>query len=140
MENRDAYPPSPVPADSDLWPDELPFTAFGQWGQDYLDLRVFEQDTWWVDRTGRPHLLSQMSAEYRANVLAHVIDNAPQFHLGVIRKEAIQMVGDVLYGLPPAELLVIDAGGIGAAGVSAAVWLESTPLVRKLRALIGDGP
>jgi hypothetical protein len=42
----------PAATDVVLWPDELPFTAFGQFGANFLDLRVFDQDIWWVDRDG----------------------------------------------------------------------------------------
>jgi hypothetical protein len=45
------FPSSPVPSDARLWPTGLPFTAFGQFGDDRLDLRVFDQDVYWVDRT-----------------------------------------------------------------------------------------
>jgi hypothetical protein len=52
--NIESFPPSPVPSDERLWPGELPFTAFGQVGADHLDLHVFDQDVYWVDRIGAP--------------------------------------------------------------------------------------
>lgn len=63
------YPPSPVPSDARLWPFERPFTAFGQFGEGSLDLRVFDQEVQWVDIRGIPHLLQEMSREYVANVI-----------------------------------------------------------------------
>jgi hypothetical protein len=57
--------PSPVPSDEgNPWPERAPFTAFGQRGEDQLDLRVFEQCVWWVDRHGVPHALETMSEQY----------------------------------------------------------------------------
>jgi hypothetical protein len=70
--------PSPVPGDDDLWAVEKPFTCFGQWGRGWMDLRVFDQDVWWVDVEGRPHRLSEMTVEYRRNVLRFLLDSAEQ--------------------------------------------------------------
>ena len=70
--------PSPVPGDDDLWDIEKPFTYFGQWDRGWMDLRVFDQDVWWVDVEGRPHRLSEMTVEYRRNVLRFLLDSAEQ--------------------------------------------------------------
>lgn len=68
------YPPSPVLSDVRLWPMELPFTAFGQFDEGALDLRVFDQDIYWVDRLGVSHPLKEMSQEYIANVIAFLVE------------------------------------------------------------------
>lgn len=65
--------PSPVPSDARLWPFELPFTAFGHLGEGMLDLRVFDQDVYWVDRVGTPHLVSEMSRDYIENVVTFLV-------------------------------------------------------------------
>ena len=77
--DAEAYPRSPVPSDRRLWPGELPFTAFGQFGENMLDLRVFGQEVGWVDRRGRPHLIAQISDEYIANVIS-VGEHPDQHH------------------------------------------------------------
>lgn len=74
-----AYPPSPVSSDARLCPGELPFTAFGQFGVDSLDLRVLDQDTYWIDRHGRAQLLREMSAEFLENVIAFLSELRDQY-------------------------------------------------------------
>lgn len=86
------YPPSPVKSDQWLWEGELPFTAFGQNGYGRLDLRVFDQGTWWVDIYGQEHLLTEMSDEYLNNVRNHLLTNGPQFHLAAIRRHMIERI------------------------------------------------
>lgn len=129
------FPPSPVPSDEHLWPGELPFTAFGQWGEDQLDLRVFDQDVYWVDRLGRPHLLEEMSEEYRRNVVAWLLRYVECYHLSMCLKQLIEVAGEVLYGLPGAETLAVSAGGPWLRDIEPIAWLEATVLMRKLRLL-----
>ena len=90
------YSPSPVPSDRRLWPGELPFTAFGQFGEDSLDLRVFDQGTYWVDRTGTAHLLSQMSDAYIVNVINFLTELRDQYFADNMRRAFIQILGDQL--------------------------------------------
>lgn len=123
--------PSPVPSDSRLLPGELPFTAFGQFGVGKLDIRVFDQDSWWVDRLGRAHELRQMSDEYRANVLNFLYCFAEDYHHATIVRAALQAEADTARGLEP--LASLDAARINAQ--TPVQWLESTVLVRGLRAL-----
>jgi hypothetical protein len=126
------FPPSPVPQDADLWPDELPFTAFGQFGPDYLDLRAFDQDVYWVDRNGDPHRIDSMGEEYIRNVRAMLLERAAEFHSVSILRECLQSVGDALCGRVSAGVLVSDLG-VGSLQESAPqVWLHSTPLMRRL--------
>jgi len=128
------YPPSPVPSDRRLWPGELPFTAFGQFGEDSLDLRVFDQRTYWVDRTGTAHLLSQMSDAYIVNVINFLTELRDQYFADSMRRAFIQILGDqLLFDDPSDELLGIEAGGPAWSDLTAEQWLESTPLMRALR-------
>jgi hypothetical protein len=127
------FPPSPVPADSDLWPTELPFTAFGQFGPDALDLRVFDQDVYWVDRHGAAHRIDTMSDEYVCNVLEMLTCRAAEYHSATVVRSEIQSLGDAMFGKVSGELL---AGALGVGCVKQAepdTWLASTPLVRGLR-------
>lgn len=131
----DEYPHSPVPSDADLWPGELPFTAFGQWGEGHLDLRVFDQDVYWVDRFGAPHLLEEMDEAYRRNVIGHLTAHVEGFYAGTLRRATFQMLGDALLGRVSGEVV---AGALGAPTLTELTpveWLESTPLMRRLRRL-----
>lgn len=132
-----AYPPSPVPSDARLWPGELPFTAFGQWGEGRMDNRVFEQDVYWVDIHGRPHLVadeSDMTPDYINNVIAFLVDGADYFHCCAMLRNAVQAYGDaVLFGEVPGELLAAELGAPLPTQMTALEWLESTPLMRALR-------
>ena len=122
-----------MPSDSDLWPDELPFTAFGQWGEGRLDSRVFEQDVDWVDFNGVPHLISEMSPVYVRNVVAFLVRDVDEFHLGAMLREDATLVGELLLGRRPAMLAALDAGAPATADLDPLVWLEATPLMRRLR-------
>lgn len=129
-----SYPPSPVPSDRRLWPTELPFTAFGQFGVDQFDLRVFDQDIYWVDRTGAPHLLAEMDNEYVANVITFLTELQDTYFQSTQRRWFIQTAGDqLLYGDPGGDVLVAAAGGASWGELSAEAWLEGTPLMRALR-------
>jgi len=128
------YPPSPVPSDARLWPTELPFTAFGQLGDDRLDLRVFDQDIYWVDRTGQAHLIADMSETYIANVVAFLVEFREGYFADTQRRWFIQTMGDqLLFGDPGGDGLAVEAGGPTWGELGAEEWLEATPLMRALR-------
>jgi hypothetical protein len=132
------YPPSPVPADRDLWPGELPFTAFGQFGEDHLDLRVFDQDIYWVDRLGTPHLLGDIDEVYVHNIINFLLANVAYFYLSTRRRVALQVAGDQLLGRPSGDVLALEVGGPALQDLSPQEWLEATPLMRALRARSSD--
>jgi hypothetical protein len=132
--------PSPVPSDDDLWDCEKPFTQFGQFGVDSLDLRVFDQDVWWVDRLGRPHRLEAMSTEYRRAVLAFLLDLAGQYWTDAVLSEAITALTDVVRGRVAYGVLAEDAGAPSVGDLDPVAWLEGSPLMRRLRALTPEGP
>jgi len=126
------FPESPVPGDRDLWPGELPFTAFGQFGPDQLDLRVFDQDVYWVDRSGDPHVIDSMDREYVRNVTRMLLERADEFHTVYRMRECVQVVGDALLGRVHGSVLA-DSLGVDAVGdMSASAWIRSTPLLRRL--------
>ena len=121
-------PESPVPSDARLWEGEAPFTEFGQWEEGKLDLRVFDQDTWWVDRLGRPHLIENMPKDYIDNVIAFLIENEKYFYQGTVMRALLQTTTDILEGLSilpgldPNVLLKMTPHD----------WLQSTPLYLRL--------
>lgn len=132
--DSEAYPSSPVPSDRRLWPGELPFTAFGQLGEDRLDLRVFDQDVWWVDRHGHPHVIAHMSDEYIANVISFLTQFREDYFVDSQRRAHIQALGDLyLFGDPGGDALAAALGGPTWEDLTAETWLESTPLMRALR-------
>lgn len=126
------FAPSPVPADKDLWPGELPFTAFGQFGPDALDLRVFDQDIYWVDRSGNPHLISEMSQGHVENVVAMLTEFAEKYHQATVLRESVQAIGDTMLGRPNVKTLLDDLEVGSVASADALDWLHSTPLMRSL--------
>lgn len=132
--NESTFPPSPVPGDDELSPGETPFTNFGQFGTDMLDLRVFDQDVWWVDRLGEPHLIEDMCDDYLANVIAHLEESVVSFYYGSLQRSLGQMIGDVLLGRVNADLVASAAGAPGMEELTPTEWLEGTPLMRRLRA------
>jgi len=132
--------PSPVPDDTNLWEGEKPFTAFGQWGAGRMDKRVFSQDVWWVDVHGRPHRLEDMSTDYRRNVLAFLLGSAEQRWIGEVMREAVTAAGEADLGRVSWAVLAPGLGVPRVSEIDPVVWLESTPLMRRLRVLTPEGP
>lgn len=125
--------PSPVPADRDLWPGELPFTAWGQHEYGRLDLRVFDQEVWWVDIEQRPHRLTEMSAAYIANVIAFLEQHRDYYYAETTRRLVIQLAGDLMLGRVPDEVVAGELGAPKHTDLTPEEWLEATPLMRALR-------
>ena len=130
------FPPSPVPGDRPelLWPGELPFTAFGQWGPDRLDLRVFDQDVYWVDRFGTPHRLDEMDVGYLTSVVMHLRENCRYFFIGTLRRHVLQIDGDLELGRSP--VLPVTLPTFGEPLPTPVAWLDGTPLMRRLLELL----
>lgn len=121
----------------------LPFTVFGQFGEGKLDLRVFEQDTYWVDVHGRGHRIDEMPEDYRRNVIIHLLDNARFFYSGMKRSILIGFLAFALEGITDfigeeAQMLKEVNGELVAK--DSLEWLEGTPLMHKLRDLTPDSP
>lgn len=133
----DIFPVSPVPSDANLHPDELPFTAFGQFGEDRLDLRVFEQDIYWVNIHGEPFLLTEMSQDYLTNVLKHIYNHMDTYFVNFLKKTMIEVA---MYSMNDLQEGSIISHKINAeiTKKTPAEWLTSTPLVKKLDSLIED--
>jgi hypothetical protein len=77
-----------------------------------LDARVFDQDLWWVDVTGTPRTVRQLSDEHLDNVVQFLVDGATVFRLAN-RPGRLDRVNDRQTDLE---------------------WLNNTPLMRGLRA------
>ncbi|WP_201465293.1 hypothetical protein [Janibacter melonis] len=123
---------SPVPSDAHLWPDEQPFTAWGQHPHGTLDLRVFDQDVWWVDIEQQPHRLAEMSVAHLDNVIAHLLANVDSFYYATVRRLVITRIGESILDLPPAPVGSDATVSSSQAGHIPLVWLEQTTLMRGL--------
>lgn len=123
-----------MPADTDLLVGEMPFTAWGQYATGILDLRVFDQGVWWVDFHRQPHRLTTMPLEYLLNVISFLESHAAQFHLATQHRLLVESVTAIWAGRTPTEWCALAAGATPLSLVTASVWLESTPLMRALRA------
>lgn len=134
-DSRSAYPPSPVPSDENLLPGDLPFTAFGQFGEGKMDNRVFDQDVYWVNIRGEGFRLEEMSAEYKSNVIAFLMENAEYFHAHAALRAAAETVVAAMEGKIHAELILQELGMPRIDELDPLDWLEATPLMRRLRAL-----
>jgi hypothetical protein len=125
--------------DNEHLPDG-PFTDFGQYGPGKLDLRVFLQTEYWVDIQGTGHLITSMSDEYRSNVIRMLLCNAEAFHMeilllitGMIHEAVVNRGASVMESLLQNEiplLLIEDSFD----------FIENTPLVKRLRELVPNGP
>jgi len=130
--------PSPVPADRFLLPGEFPFTSFGQLGAGNLDKRVFEQDQWWVDVNGVPHVLTEMTTEYLRNVLNFLFRDIESFYLGALLRYAVHvsMTSLDIPEIDPAEFSDFVYSLSNISEQNPAEWLNSTPLVQKIMSIL----
>lgn len=141
--NDTVRPSSTVPRDQLVGPGEHPFTCFGQFEDGMIDLRVFDQEPstaaecdgiYWVDRSGAPHLVSDMSEDYVRNVIAFLTEHCEVFYLESARRAILQSLCDqVLTGQPSGEVLLTLIGGATWSDLTPAHWLESTSIMRLLR-------
>jgi hypothetical protein len=117
-----------------------PFTDFGQYGPGSLDLRVFLQSEYWVDIEGTGHLLTSMSDDYRSNVIRMLLIDAEVLQIkilyliiGMIHEAIVNRDADGMESLLQNEipLLHIEASYD---------FIENTPLMKRLRELLPNGP
>jgi hypothetical protein len=121
-------------------PPDGPFTDFGQFGPGKIDLRVFLQSEYWVDIHGTGHLITTMSDAYRSKVIQMLLRTAPVIHLEFL----LLAIGKIN------EAMVLRDPGVVASLLRNEVafledkdsydFIESTPLMKRLRELVPDGP
>lgn len=127
------YPESPVPGDANLPADELPFTAFGQFGNGSLDIRVFEQDKYWVSRQGEPFLIEDMQPDYLSNVVEFLCESAGYFYIVMVNKAAVELLFMEGGKQPnPATYKTLRS----MADVTPREWIKSTVLMQKLNQVL----
>lgn len=110
------------------------WTPWGSSGPGALDLRVLDQGQWWVDITGTPHLLAQMSTTYLGNVEALLIEHVEDLFYGYAMRVLRGEVRDALAGRLNPETVARQAGVPSLARIDPEAWLSATPLMRALRA------
>ena len=133
-EDENLVAPSLVPSDDDLPEGSTPFTAYGHLGHGHLDTRVLEQDVVWVNIRGKAMFLIDMPEDYARNVIGFLHRNAYEWW----QREVI------FDSLETAYLHTVDAAQEAAAAeahrrrlldLGPTEWIESTPLMRRLRQL-----
>lgn len=127
------YPESPVPGDSNLPEDELPFTAFGQFGEGSFDIRVFAQDKYWVSRQGEPFLIEEMPADYLSNVVEFLCESAEYFFVAMVNKTTVELF--FMEGGPHTDATAFKVLR-SMADVTHAEWMQSTVLMKKLNQVL----
>jgi len=115
-----------------------PFTAYGQWGKGLLDVRVFEQDKFWIDYSGMPHRLEEMPSDYLLNVLLflNAANLRTKLWLQCENLAACNRLRDLVLGGNTCETCARQALALGPIfWMGPSRWMESSPLVRRLRTL-----
>lgn len=100
-----------------------------------IDLRIFDQDTYWVNRHTEIFQLQDMTSEYRAAVLTMLTERAIMFHLHTMANAVFDMFDAHNEDTTTGDMMTFSLTGESIADASPAQWIESTPLVRKLRSL-----
>lgn len=125
---------NPVEADKYLPAGEVPFTDFGQGGYGTLDIRVFMQDTYWVNISGKPFLLLEMEEDYLNKVLIMLFENAEGYYASIARWYALELLS-IVNGIiePPWDYLEKTKDSSAAILLSTPhEWLNNTLLVSKI--------
>lgn len=126
-----AAPDPPTPVER-LLPRERPVPDFGRVGYGRLDLSVFDDDndSYWCDITGTPHRITDMSPDYRRNVLAFLESNARYFHLMTVRRRLLELSSDLPHGCAdPPDLQRLRA----LLRLDPVTWITSTPVAQALK-------
>jgi hypothetical protein len=109
-----------------------PFSEYGQFGVGKLDLRVFEQGEVWVDRSGAPHQIAEMSEEYVRNVRWMLLSRCEEFHAACALLETLTEADKVLHGELSWLALREELGMLAVCEMDPVSWLHSTLLWRSL--------
>ena len=114
-----------------------PFTNFNQFGQGRMDLRVFDQNTWWVSIEGKGTLLEELNSEQLTEILNFLFNKAEYFHEVYTTNQLILMVSAHLEGSAPDGIIEIKLMGVDELSMMTPhQWLASTALMRKINKLL----
>ncbi len=103
-----------------------------------LDARVLDQATYWVTAEAAVLALRTMSTAQLINVLALLRDHATRMHLGAMVGALADLVEARAVGGTTAEEITHRLTGTSIATVSAAQYLDASPLVRAIRREVAD--
>lgn len=100
----------------------------------WLNLEVFDQGRWWLNRDGLPfRIASEMSPAYLANVVAFLEQGADYFHAMTVRRFLLTTLDPE----PPAASAGMEHLRVAIRTDRAEAWLEETVLMQALRAALG---
>jgi hypothetical protein len=136
-DHHDPSQAQPARHEPDAIPDEPgPFTDFGQFGPGRIDKRVLDQDTYWVDITGRPHRLNDMPHDYLDNVRRFLRAVAEEWWLVELLAHATEGAARATFDPddPDAVRALNQARQMSDAGPTA--WMAATPLMRRIAELL----
>ncbi len=122
----------------DQAPTNLPFTVFGQYGEDGFDIRVLEQDEWWVNINGEPMLLADMPQEYLRNIKTMLYKKAIVLHASYIQKTMDEIIKDYTQGKINGDILNYEMTGTTVADMPHEEWLASMPLLKRINQILKD--
>jgi hypothetical protein len=96
-----------------------------------LNLEVFDQGTWWLNRDGLPfRIASEMSPDYLANVVAFLEQGAGYFRAETVNRLLLTLLEEAD---TPAASKVEAHLLVAADAEDPQTWLEATPLMKSLR-------
>jgi hypothetical protein len=129
-----------MPTDENEDPPHGPFTDFGQYGPGRLDIRVLLQSEYWVDIEGTGQLLTSMSDDYQSNVIRMLLIDAAGLHIKIlyliivmIHEAIVNRDADGMESLLQNEIPLLQIE-------SHYDFIESTPVMKRFRELVPDGP
>lgn len=117
-------------------PSPTSSTWFNRVSPGKVDLRVFDQCTYWI--TAQPEVLrlDAMTSDHLSAVLVMLEAYALRFHLRVLCNLSEDLLHGFYTGQPSSEALLYDLTGESSADATPVQWLNATPLVRQIRKLL----
>jgi hypothetical protein len=99
-----------------------------------LNLSTLSQSDYWVDRHGNERPLTEMPADYLSSVLGFLRARTARLYQLEITRQEMSPIAAVTDGWDNG----VDAIAPHQSPEAAAAWLENTPLVLAIRALLGE--
>lgn len=116
---------------------DFPFENFGQFREGTIDIRVFDQDKWWVNYKGEPYLLENTDQETLSSILEFLFNNAEFLYELYITNKLISLIASDIDTESTNEELAKRLAEMDAlTGVKPHQWLASSLLSKKLNALL----
>lgn len=120
----------------DEFNEKHPFTNFGQFGKGSFDLRVFDQDEWWITREGEGRKLDELSNTSLLEIMNFFFNHAEWFYDIYVTNKMIDFVAAHLEGMDEEQIETnlrrVDELG----NTKPHEWLSQTLLIRKINQLL----